>query len=154
MKKNNYKVSGNPQKRANEMKETLALVLVNKEFEKVCNASTGGARFLKNRGDFWTFSEEFDVNVALDFLNKIDPSIVAQFKVGELTTAEQLKECRKQMKGDALSNNFFEVRLADKKAFRGKWWGMNGSEFRKVHKDIPISFTDNDLIICDVSYLP
>jgi hypothetical protein len=125
-------------------------------FINACNVPIFG-RMINRRGKYWIFSEEFAVGEALKNLELFGCDTNSMFAVGEWTTAEQLKTCKKQMNGDALSNNFFEVRVgnekASSKAFRGKWWGMKGSEFVKSHKNFPIAFDDEDFIICDVSFV-
>lgn len=164
MKKNKKmkKVSGNPQKRAEQMKapklsRKAQLRFVRKSFEKACNVPVA-APLLVNLGDgLWTYSPECDNNAALNFMKLLDPNFLSIIKSGEMTTELQLHCCRglrysgHKHPGDALAWNRFQVNELDGKvAIRGRWWAMKGDEFNKAHKDIPMTFSADDVIVCDV----
>lgn len=123
-------------------------------FYYACNNPTAFQHAQRRGDNCWVISQQFDVTTALDYLDKIDPSITKSFSQGTLATAWDVKNLAKLGRADELPDNHFEVRFDGKLAFKGRWWGMKGSEANKVYKDFrPLNFGDDDLVICDVCCL-
>jgi len=138
----------------NLKKKNQHLKLAKSGFYRACNTPTF-SQMANRRGDnCWVISQQFDVNAALNYLDKIDPSITKSFESGELATAWDVKNLAKLGRADELPANHFEVRFDGKLAFKGRWWGMKGSEANKVYESFrPLTFGDDDLVICDVCCL-
>ena len=157
-KKNKFGKFGNPQKRIAMQKEKAKknshLRLAKQGFIQATNTPTFGQMATRRGDNCWVISQQFDVNAALDYLDKIDPSITKSFSEGKLATAWEVKNLIKLGRADELPDNRFEVRFDGKLAFKGRWWGMKGSEANKVYESFrPLNFGDDDLVICDVCCL-
>ena len=155
------KVSGNPAKRAAQMKAAKLSTkaqrrFVSKSFQKACSRPVVIPHLTKVGDGVWTFNQNYDNNSALKFIERvIDPNFISKVKSGKMTTENQV-DCVSSLAGlvgvgEVLSWNRFQVR--DETAapvISGRWWGMKGSEFSKTYKDIPTIFDADDVIVCDV----
>jgi hypothetical protein len=157
-KKKKMKKFGNPQKQSAYEKMTNKVLRsrLKKLFAKSCDVPVIMPMITKRDDKCWTFSPQCNNNVSLDFVLKLDPNFMSFIKGGEMTTAAQQKRASARFSagdkfsGDALTWNFFEVRVNGEKSIRGKWWGMKGEEFSKIYKNIPTTWTPDGVIVCDI----
>ena len=130
---------------------------VSKGFEKACNHSVDAPYITKVCDGIWVFSDERDNNVPINFMNYIDPNFISTIKSGELSSQLQVL-CHKDALRvgdkrwqDVLSLNRFQISDLDGSLLiDGRWWGMKGSEFSEIYKDIPMTYGEDDVIVCDV----
>ena len=165
-KKNNFSKFGNPQKRIAMQKAKVRKKKssvnslrssVKRMFQEACNVPVVCPHLIKVDDGVWTFNQNYNNNVAINFMKRFSEDIIPYIKSGKMTTAVEhecsvaLRKSGHKHPGDALTWNRFEARdITSTLAIEGRWWAMKGSEFNKAYKDIPMTFGADDVIVCDV----